>query len=103
MVHEFFVPSLMCDERRRPRRGAPAADSGTGLRTQKGNLGFVYLFFAKTVVVGITVSLVIYIFIILTDNVFARAKWRQTLASAWIITFVFGLANMMTLFFVLKK
>jgi formate hydrogenlyase subunit 4 len=66
-------------------------------------LGFVYLFFAKTIILGIAASLVIYVFIILTDNVFARVKWRQTLASAWIVTFIFGMANILTLFFVLKK
>jgi formate hydrogenlyase subunit 4 len=66
-------------------------------------LGFVYLFFAKTIIVGIAVSLAIYVFVILADNVLARVKWRQTLVSAWIITFVFGMANMLILFYVLKK
>jgi ech hydrogenase subunit B len=66
-------------------------------------LGFVYLFFARNIIVGIAATLVIYVFAILTDNVCARIKWKQTLATAWIITFVFGLANMLTLFFVLKK
>jgi ech hydrogenase subunit B len=65
-------------------------------------LGFVYLFFARNIIVGVVASLVIYVFVILVDNVFARVKWRQTLVSAWVITFVFGMANMLILFYVLK-
>ena len=39
-------------------------------------LGWVYLFFASSPVLGVAVSLLVFGFVILVDNVFARLKWQ---------------------------
>jgi ech hydrogenase subunit B len=62
-------------------------------------LGFVYLFFGSQPVVAVTATLLIYFFIIVVDNTFARAKWQMTLASSWIMALTFGLGNIIILFF----
>ncbi len=60
-------------------------------------LGWVYLFFASSPVVGVVMSLVVYGFVVLVDNVFARLKWQAALGSAWAVTAVLGFGNIMVL------
>ena len=43
-------------------------------------LGWVYLFFAASPPLGVAVSLLVFGFVILVDNVFARLKWQTALA-----------------------
>ena len=43
-------------------------------------LGWVYLFFASMPVLGVAMSLLVFVFVILVDNVFARLKWQTALA-----------------------
>lgn len=58
-------------------------------------LGFVGLFFLNSsvtsIIMAFAASTIVYLFQILVDNVFARAKWNRVLNSAWIlgITLVF--------------
>lgn len=63
-------------------------------------LGFVYLFFANSVIQGLAACVLIYFLMIVIDNTFARVKWQQTLASAWIITFILGFSNILVLFLI---
>ena len=60
-------------------------------------LGWVYLFFASSPVLGVVVSLLVFVFVILVDNVFARLKWQTALRSAWIVTVVLGFGNILIL------
>ncbi len=48
-------------------------------------LGWVYLFFAASPLLGVAVSLLVFGFVILVDNVFARLKWQTALQSAWLV------------------
>ena len=60
-------------------------------------LGWVYLFFAAHPLVGVAAALVVYFFVILVDNTFARLKWQLALKSAWIVTTVLGFGNIVVL------
>jgi formate hydrogenlyase subunit 4 len=60
-------------------------------------LGWVYLFFASAPVLGAVATLLVYLFLILTDNTFARLKWPLALKSAWAVTLALGFGNIMVL------
>jgi NADH:ubiquinone oxidoreductase subunit H len=60
-------------------------------------LGWVYLFFASLPVLGVAVSLLVFVFVILVDNVFARLKWQTAIRSAWLVTLVLGFGNILIL------
>lgn len=60
-------------------------------------LGWVYLFFASMPWLGVTVVLLVFLFLILVDNVFARLKWEALLKSAWVVTLVLGFGNILAL------
>ena len=60
-------------------------------------LGWVYLFFASMPVLGVAMSLLVFVFIILVDNVFARLKWQTAIRSAWIVAVVLGFGNILVL------
>jgi ech hydrogenase subunit B len=60
-------------------------------------LGWIYLFFASMPVLGIAMSLLVFVFVILVDNVFARLKWQAALKSAWLVAAVLGFGNILVL------
>jgi ech hydrogenase subunit B len=60
-------------------------------------LGWVYLFFASMPALGIAVSMLVFVFVILVDNVFARLKWQAALKSAWAVAVVLGFGNILVL------
>jgi len=60
-------------------------------------LGWVYLFFGSLPVLGVAMSLLVFVFIILVDNVFARLKWQTALKSAWLVAAVLGFGNILVL------
>ena len=60
-------------------------------------LGWVYLFFAASPLLGVVVSLLVFGFVILVDNVFARLKWQTALRSAWLVAVVLGFGNILVL------
>jgi len=60
-------------------------------------LGWIYLFFGSMPVVGIAVSLLVFVFVILVDNVFARLKWQTAIRSAWVVAAVLGFGNILVL------
>ena len=60
-------------------------------------LGWVYLFFASMPVLGVAMSLLVFVFIILVDNVFARLKWQTAIRSAWIVAAILGFGNILVL------
>jgi len=61
-------------------------------------LGWIYLFFASWhPVIATAATLVVYLFIILVDNAFARLKWPTALKSAWTVTLILGFGNVMAL------
>ena len=62
-------------------------------------LGFIYLFFASKALLAVIATLAIYFFIIMVDNVFARAKWQMTLVTSWAMALIFGLGNIIVLHF----
>ena len=67
-------------------------------------LGFIFLFFAYSpawsIVLGIAMVLLIYLFEILIDNSFARMKWQFTLKSSWLVAASFGFVKLLVLYFV---
>lgn len=60
-------------------------------------LGWIYLFFAASPVLGVAVALLSFLFVILVDNVFARLKWQAALRSAWGVAVVLGFGNIIVL------
>ena len=60
-------------------------------------LGWVYLFFASLPLVGFAASALVFLFVILVDNVFARLKWQAALKSAWLVAAVLGFGNIIIL------
>ena len=60
-------------------------------------LGWVYLFFGSLPVLGVAMSLLVFVLIILVDNVFARLKWQTALKSAWLVAAVLGFGNILVL------
>ena len=60
-------------------------------------LGWVYLFFASSPVLGVAACLGVFVMIILVDNVFARLKWQTALKSAWAVAVVLGFGNILVL------
>ncbi len=60
-------------------------------------LGWVYLFFASSPVLGLLMSLLVFVFVILVDNVFARLKWQTAVRSAWVAAVVLGFGNVLVL------
>jgi formate hydrogenlyase subunit 4 len=60
-------------------------------------LGWVWLFFASSPLLGVLISLAVYAFVVLVDNVFARLKWQTALRSAWAVTAVLGFGNILVL------
>lgn len=65
-------------------------------------LGFVWLFFANNIVIAAGLTLAVYFLTILIDNTFARVKWEMALVSSWAIGLLFGVGNIIFLFFTLR-
>jgi formate hydrogenlyase subunit 4 len=63
-------------------------------------LGFVWLFFSNNILIGVMPTFLIYFLTIFIDNTFARAKWEMALMSTWIVGLVFGVGNIIILFFI---
>jgi ech hydrogenase subunit B len=60
-------------------------------------LGWVYLFFGSKPVLGVAAALLVFVFVILVDNVFARLKWQTAIRSAWLVAVVLGFGNILVL------
>ncbi len=60
-------------------------------------LALMYLFFANIPWLGVLVVLFVYFLEILIDNINARIKWELMLGSAWIITVILGVGNLLIL------
>ena len=60
-------------------------------------LGWIFLFFAASPALGVGMSLLVFAFVILVDNVFARLKWQHALRSAWLVAAVLGFGNILVL------
>jgi len=63
-------------------------------------LGFVYIFFSFTPVLGVVLTLFVYFLEVVIDNVTARLKWEIILKSTWVVTFVFGFLNLIPFYLV---
>lgn len=66
-------------------------------------LTLVYIFFATkspiSHIYAVIACILVYLFEILVDNCFSRVKWQVALKSAWIVTAVLGMANLLVLSF----
>jgi formate hydrogenlyase subunit 4 len=66
-------------------------------------LGLIFLFFTNGTplwwALGIVVCLFLYFVEILIDNTYARMRWQFTLKSAWVVTIIFGGANLLVLYY----
>jgi len=65
-------------------------------------LGFVYLFCASNIFLGILLSLAAFFAVVFVDNSTARAKWQAVLFSSWIVTFVTSVTNITVLYYLHK-
>ncbi|MBW1943110.1 MAG: NADH-quinone oxidoreductase subunit H [Deltaproteobacteria bacterium] len=65
-------------------------------------LGMVYLFFAFSPILAVVLTLAVYLLEVFIDNSNARIKWELMLKSAWLVTLVLGLGNLLVLYFVLQ-
>jgi ech hydrogenase subunit B len=63
-------------------------------------LGIVYLFFAFNPVLAVFVAVFIYFVEVLVDNTSSRLKWELMLKSAWLVTALLGVGNLLVLYFV---
>jgi hypothetical protein len=63
-------------------------------------LGIVYLFFAFNPVLAVFVAVFIYFVEVLVDNTSSRLKWELMLQSAWLVTALLGVGNLLVLYFV---
>ena len=64
-------------------------------------LGMIWLFLAVNPALAVAGALFIYFLEVLIDNANSRAKWEFMLKSAWLVTLIFGLGNLLVLYFVL--
>ncbi|MEJ2167324.1 MAG: NADH-quinone oxidoreductase subunit H [Deltaproteobacteria bacterium] len=64
-------------------------------------LGMIWLFLAFNPALAVAGALLIYFLEVLVDNANSRAKWEFMLKSAWLVTLIFGLGNLLVLYFVL--
>ena len=62
-------------------------------------LAMVFLFFGRHWIWGIIITAIIYLIEIFIDNINARIKWELVLSSAWVVTIVLGLGNLLALYF----
>lgn len=61
-------------------------------------MAIMYLFFASIPWLGVLVILAVYFIEIIIDNTNARIKWELMLASAWVVTLLLGIGNLMVLY-----
>jgi ech hydrogenase subunit B len=64
-------------------------------------LGMICIFFAFNPALAIFGTLFIYFVEVLIDNTNARIKWELMLKSAWLVTVLLGIGNLLVLYFVL--
>jgi ech hydrogenase subunit B len=64
-------------------------------------LGMIWLFLAFNPALAVVGALFIYFLEVLIDNANSRAKWEFMLKSAWLVTVIFGIGNLLVLYFVL--
>jgi len=64
-------------------------------------LSMIYLFFAFNPLFGFVCALLVYFFEVLIDNTNSRVKWGLMLKSAWLVTLILGVGNLLVLYFVL--
>jgi ech hydrogenase subunit B len=63
-------------------------------------LAMIFLFFGSYWFWGIIAVIIIYFLEVLIDNINARIKWELMLVSAWVVTIILGVGNLMVLYFV---
>jgi ech hydrogenase subunit B len=62
-------------------------------------LGFVFLFFAFSPLIGIIAVILIYLLELLIDNASARVKWQLVIKSSWMIAAIVGVVNLAVLYY----
>jgi ech hydrogenase subunit B len=64
-------------------------------------LAIIFIFFGSHWICGLIAVLIVYFLEILVDNINARIKWELMLVSAWAVTLILGVGNLMVLYFIL--
>ena len=62
-------------------------------------LGFVYLFFAFSPLIGLIAVVLVYLLELLIDNASARVKWQLVMKSSWLIAAIAGVVNLAVLYY----
>jgi len=62
-------------------------------------LGFVYLFFAFSPLLGFIAVAIVYLLELLIDNASARVKWQLVMKSSWVIAALAGVVNLAVLYY----
>jgi len=66
-------------------------------------LGIVYLFFAYNPAVAVAVCVGLWIMETFIDNTFARFTWELAFKSAWVVTVIAGISNIIVLYFMYSR
>jgi uncharacterized membrane protein len=62
-------------------------------------LGFVYLFFAFSPIIGIIAVILVYLLELVIDNASARVKWQFVMKSSWAIAAIVSVVNLAALYY----
>jgi len=62
-------------------------------------LGFVFLFFAASWILGIIAIIIVYLLELAIDNTNARVKWQLAMKSSWAVALILGAGNIAILYF----
>jgi ech hydrogenase subunit B len=62
-------------------------------------LGFVFLFFAFSPLLGFIAMAIVYLLELLIDNASARVKWQLVMKSSWVIAALVGVVNLAVLYY----
>jgi ech hydrogenase subunit B len=62
-------------------------------------LGFVFLFFAFSPLLGFIAVAIVYLLELLIDNASARVKWQLVMKSSWVIAALVGVVNLAVLYY----
>lgn len=63
-------------------------------------LAMIFLFFGCHWILGLIATIAVYFLEILIDNICARVKWELMIISAWVVTIILGIGNLIVLYLI---
>lgn len=62
-------------------------------------LGIMYLFFSTNIIIGVIIAFLVYLFVIIIDNISARLSWAWMLKFTWTVVVGISIVNILFLYF----